>query len=296
MPMKTAEIKFLFKFTATQRIGILLLFLFMGLFQLLYCFLDFTPPESSSAEKQEWMALQLEIDSLKKDKREYVPKIYPFNPNFITDFKGYKLGMSTVEIDRLLAFRKSNKWINSAADFQKVTKVSDSLLTVLAPCFKFPDWVKKKPLKNYKAFPGSVFHNKETIAIIDINLATQEDLIKVNGIGPALSERILKEKEKYGGFVSMEQIGYIWGLSPEVIEKLNKYFKISTTPATLKRININTASVKELAQFPFFRYQLAKEIVTYRSMNGGIHGSEDLIKIKGFPIEKAAVIVLYLDF
>jgi hypothetical protein len=61
------------------------------------------------------------------------PKIYPFNPNFITDFKGYKLGMSVTEIDRLLAFRKTNRYVNSAAEFQQVTQVSDSLLAQIAP-------------------------------------------------------------------------------------------------------------------------------------------------------------------
>jgi len=292
--MTTAEIKSFFKFTATQRNGVFIMLMIMMLFQLSYYFIDLTPVEISPKEKQQWLALQLEIDSLKQNKREYIPKIYPFNPNFITDFKGYKLGMSTVEIDRLLAFRKLDKWVNSAKDFQNVTKISDSLLAVIAPYFKFPDWVARKGTNNYKQYPKPTFEKKETIKVIDINLATQEDLVKIYGIGPALSERILKEKEKYGGFVSMEQMGFIWGLSPEVVENLNKYFKISVIP-NVKKININTASVKELAQFPFFRYQLAKEIVTFRSMNGEIHTAEDLVKIKGFPVEKANVIIKYLE-
>jgi hypothetical protein len=53
--------------------------------------------------------------------------LYPFNPNFITDFKGYKLGMSVQEID-LLEYRKGNKYVNSPKEFQAVTQVSDSLL------------------------------------------------------------------------------------------------------------------------------------------------------------------------
>jgi DNA uptake protein ComE-like DNA-binding protein len=63
----------------------------------------------------------------------------------------------------------------------------------------------------------------------------------------------------------------------------------------IKKININKASVKELSQFSFFRYALAKEIVIYRSMNGDIK-TEDLSKIKGFPVEKISIIALYLDF
>ena len=119
---------------------------------------------------------------------------------------------------------------------------------------------------------------------------------KVYGIGDGLSDRILKEKEKLGGFVTMNQMNDVWGLSPEVIVKLNEQFKIVTLP-NIKKININSASIKELMQFPYFsKYQLAKSIVTYRSMNGEIKSTEDLIKIKDFPVEKANTIVLYLEF
>jgi competence ComEA-like helix-hairpin-helix protein len=48
------------------------------------------------------------------------------------------------------------------------------------------------------------------------------------------------------------------------------------------KIDINNASLKEIAQFSYFRYALAKEIVIYRSMNGDIKNIEDLTKIKGF--------------
>jgi DNA uptake protein ComE-like DNA-binding protein len=92
----------------------------------------------------------------------------------------------------------------------------------------------------------------------------------------------------------MEQMQFVWGLSPEVIENLNKYFEVKSAPK-IKRININNASVKELSQFPFFKYALAKDIVIYRSMNGDIK-TEDLSKIKGFPIDKIKIIALYLEF
>jgi hypothetical protein len=49
--------------------------------------------------------------------------------------------MSVQEIDRLLEYRKGNKYVKPK-EFQAVTQVSDSLLNVIAPYFKFPDWVK----------------------------------------------------------------------------------------------------------------------------------------------------------
>ncbi|PWA04425.1 ComEA family DNA-binding protein [Flavobacterium psychrotolerans] len=291
--MNFTTFKSYFKYTSAQRSGIFMLLFLIIILQLLYFFVDFTAVETTNPDKQQWLSFQNQIDAAKQEKRDYVPKIYPFNPNFITDFKGYRLGMSTQEIDRLLEFRKTNKYVNSAQEFQAVTKVSDSLLNVISPYFKFPDWVNNK--KNFKSFPKSTFDKKEKITVLDINQATQEDLKKIYGIGDGLSERILKEKEKLGGFVSMEQMNDVWGLSPEVVQKLNEHFKIKGQPA-VKKLNINNASVKELMQFPYFRYALAKSIVTYRSMNGEIKNTADLIKIKDFPAEKINIITLYLEF
>lgn len=290
------KLKSLFVFTSDQRKGIFALLFFIIALQFAYFFVDFSIPTNEDPEEQKWLSLQPQVDSMKMDIANKRPKMYLYNPNFITDYKGYKLGMSVDEIDRLLAFRKENKYVNSSQEFQNVTKISDSLLNVMSPYFKFPDWVnKKKEYKEFKKYPNQAFAKNEKIVLIDINQATKEDLIKIYGIGEAISVRILKQKEVLGGFVSMEQMKDVWGLSPEVIENLNSHFKVSVLP-NFKKIDINNASLKELSQFYYFKYPLAKEIVTYRSMKGNISNIEDLTKIKGFPVDKAKTIELYLAF
>lgn len=290
------NIKSLFMFTSDQRKGIFALMLLIVVLQLAYFFVDFSIVPKDDEQKQKWLSLQSEVDSLKNTSKNKSEKIFLFNPNFITDYKGYKLGMSVAEIDRLLEFRKTNQFVNSADEFQKVTKISDSLLNVISPLFKFPDWVNnRKEKKEFEKFPSKAFAKKEKIILIDINQATKEDLIKIYGIGEAISLRILKQKEVLGGFVSMDQMSDVWGLSPEVIENLNSHFKIISLPE-FKKIDVNNASLKELSQFYYFRYALAKEIITYRSMNGDFKNIEDLTKIKGFPVDKAKTIALYLDF
>ena len=293
--METNEsiIKSFLNYSKSQRIGILLFFGIIILVQGIYFFYDFTAKETIDKEQSKWLALQSTVDSLKLNNKNYKPTIYPFNPNFITDFKGYKLGMSVEEIDRLLAYRAQNKFVNSAAEFQAVTKVSDSLLKAISPYFKFPDWVKNNK-KNSQEFAKNDFSKPGKIIVLDINQATKEDLVKVYGIGDKISDRILEQKEKYGAFVSIEQMDDIWGLSPEVLEKLKSSFAVKSV-TNCKKININNASVKELTQFPFFRYQLAKDIVVFRTMKGDIK-IEDLSKIKGFPLEKIKIIALYLEF
>lgn len=292
------QIKSFFNFSSDQRKGILLLFFIIIGLQVGLYFADFSQVTKQSQEEKKWLSLQSTIDVLKSKSTKTVYKMYPFNPNFITDFKGYKLGMNVEQIDRLLAFRKQGKFANSPEEFQRVTGISDSLLNSISPYFKFPDWVNSKSHQgsqkiysnpNWKEYP-----KKEVLKVLDINLATKDDLMKVYGIGDAISDRILTQKEVYSGFVSMDQMSEIWGLSPEVIANLNKYFEIRTLPK-IKKININNASIKELGQFPYFKYPISKNIVTYRSMNGDIK-IEDLANIKAFPVDKLKIIALYLEF
>lgn len=294
--MDVNTIKGYFKFTREQRKGLIVLFGIIVILQLVYFFVDFNVIQKQYPDKEKWLSLQSEIDAAKLETSSGLSKMHSFNPNFISDYKGYKLGMSVQEIDRLLTFRKNNKFVNSAKEFQNVTKVSDSLLNAIAPYFKFPDWVShKKDFAAYKNFSNTTFAKKEKIVQTDINLATKEDLIKIFGIGEAISTRILSQKEKLGGFVSMEQLKEVWGLSPEVIMNLNTHFVVLKLP-NLNKIDVNNASLKELSQFFYFKYDLARQIVKYRSMNGNFENIEDLIKIKAFPVEKAKIIGLYLDF
>ena len=299
--MSFDKIKSYFLFSKEQRLGILLLVVIIITLQLTYHYIDFGGNSKSTTSDTEWLSFQKDIDSLKQIKQDYIPKIYPFNPNFITDYKGYKLGMSVKEIDKLLAFRKTNKYVNSAQEFKKVTGVSDSLLNTISPYFKFPDWVtNKNSNSNYKKNSNWIDYSKtntqkkEAIVLTDINAATKEELMKVYGIGDAISDRILKQKELFGQFVSMDQMEDVWGLSPEVIEKMNQKFKV-INPPSIKKIKINDASIKELGLFPYFRYPISKNIVVYRSMNGDMK-IEDLAKIKDFPVDKIKIIALYLEF
>ncbi len=288
--------KYGLKYTRAQRSGIFVLLLVLLGIQLLIYFtgqLRYTPVTNPEAE--EWLSQQIAIDSLKRQNRTSEIQLQPFNPNFISDYKGYILGMTVAEIDRLQAFRAQNKYVNSVAEFRRVTQMDEKRLAKIAPYFKFPEWVNQKIHKTQSfSYPIAERQEKKDFRI-DINKATREELRKIYGIGEALSERIIKEKEKFGAFVSTEQFRYIWGLSDEVIEQLMHHFPV-INPPEITKIDINNASLKELAQFPYFRYGIAKQIITYRSMIGPIKSKEDLTKIKEFPVEKVDIIALYLDF
>jgi DNA uptake protein ComE-like DNA-binding protein len=285
--------KFHFKFTQKQRSGIFLLLLLIIIFQCVYFFVDFSS-ESISVNKKELELFQQEIDSLRLVEIENrKPKIYPFNPNYITDYKGYTLGMTIEEIDRLHKFRAKNQWVNSSKEFQNVTKVSDSFLNSISSYFKFPDWVTNPKPNNtftYQNNNSPKSYNDK----IDLNTATINQLRKVNGIGEKLSERIINYRSKFvGGFIADVQLQDIYGLTPQVIERVLNQFTVKT-PRQIAKFNLNTVTRDELVTIQHIDYELAYEIIEQRTLRDGYKSFEELIKVKGFPVNKIEIIKLYL--
>jgi DNA uptake protein ComE-like DNA-binding protein len=236
---------------------------------------------------------QNQIDSLKLIELEKSrQKIYPFNPNYINDFKGYQLGMNIQEIDKLLDFRKTGKYIHSGAEFQNVTGVSDSLLLVISPYFKFPKWTQsKKENEISSTFKPS---NKDfNIVAKDLNTASLKELQTINGIGEKLANRIVAYRKLLQGYSFNEQLYEVYYLDKEVADRVLKKFIVLEIP-NISKININNASFKEILSLPYIDYDLTQKIFNYRNENDQFIQIEDLKKIDSFPIEKFDRIALYL--
>lgn len=280
-----------FVFSKSQQNGIFLLVGIIVLLQLLYFFFPFSSEESSNPGEDKLVReLQQEVDSLKAIAASEKDSISmaPFNPNFISDYKGYVLGMSVEEIDRLHAYREKERWVNSSEEFQQVTGVSDSLLQEIAPLFKFPDWRQTSPAK--QTGPKRAF--SEAVVKQDVNTASAGELQQVNGIGEKLSARIINYRQSIGGFRSGEQLQDVYGLSPEVVERLLQRFEVRS--AVREKQNLNTIQVIPLSELPYFNYELARKVVSYRQSNGEFTSFEELRNIPGFPVEKIERIKLYL--
>lgn len=287
-----------FQFTNQQRNGIFLLLIIIIVLQCIYVFVlpkVFENSKDNILETNE--AFKTELDSLRLVEIESnKPKIYPFNPNFITDYKGYTLGMSNEEIDRLHEFRAANQWVNSAKQFQQVTKVSDSLLAIMSPYFKFPEWVTNpKPKTKVSSTSYSNQNTSKTYAQkTDLNTATASQLQKVYGVGEKLSKRIISYRNKFtGGFVSEVELTEVYGLAPEVIERIKNEFVVKT-PRTITTYNLNTATRDELVLIKYIDYEIANHIIEERTLRDGFTSLDDLTKVEDFPVNKIEIIKLYL--
>ncbi|MEO0573382.1 MAG: helix-hairpin-helix domain-containing protein [Bacteroidota bacterium] len=280
-----------FNFNKQQRSGIFFLLVLIIILQLGYFGLNNYPVHRNTGLFEPDMENQVKFDSLvivSKNPENIIQR--PFNPNFISDYKGYTLGIAPSEIDRLYQFRAQGKFVNSAEEFQKVTEVSDSLLTMISPFFRFPDWAKETSKSTRTAPQG-----RSIKKIRDLNLASIHDLKKIQGIGEKLSVRIIKFRDRLGGFLVNEQLYDVYGLKPEVVQSALQQFQV-LNPPQVKKVNINTASVEEIATLVYLRYQVAENIVIYREKNGAFASLNDLFNVSGFPINKIDRIGLYLSY
>tara|TARA_B110000967_G_C18878019_1_gene559504 strand:+ start:1048 stop:1914 length:867 start_codon:yes stop_codon:yes gene_type:complete len=285
--------KFYTYFSNQQRLAVIVLMLIIVGLEIISVAGVSLYTDSFEVDPQTYLKFQKEVDSLITNQRvDSKPKVYPFNPNYITDYKGYSLGMSTEEINRLLAFRATNKWVNSVKEFQGVTKVSDSFLKTIAPYFKFPEWVGKSANDRVPFYEGSIKSEEQKV---DLNKATAAQLQKVYGIGAYYSQHIIKFRDSFvGGFISDIQLQDVRGLTPEIIKNILKEFTVKT-PRKIQKIDLNSATVDQLVNIQHIDYELAYEIVELRMLMDGYKDIQELTKVKEFPVEKLEIIKLYLS-
>ncbi|MGB3591652.1 MAG: helix-hairpin-helix domain-containing protein [Nonlabens sp.] len=279
-------IQSLFAYNRRQQRGIVALLLILIIALAVRFYIATLPSDKIVLE--DTSPYQAHVDSIKKVLQRRKDTIYAFNPNFITDYRGYKLGLSVEELDRLFRFRESGKFINSKRDFKEVTGVSDRWLDSISPYFKFPDWVIN-PRKKRSFVP---FKDRKIVRT-DINLASAAQLRKVYGIGPALSKRLVEERNRLNSFIAMEQIAGVYGISDSTMIQIQKHFYLNP-PAGFKKLALNTATRDQLLTIPYFNDYLVDGLIKQRRLRDGFESWEKVMLTSRFPQEKLPLIQLYL--
>jgi DNA uptake protein ComE-like DNA-binding protein len=118
----------------------------------------------------------------------------------------------------------------------------------------------------------------QLIQAFNMNTADISQLQQIKGIGPKLSTRIVKYRDKLGGFVNQAQYQEIYGLDSLVAERLGEHTYIAASFQP-QQININTADFKNLISHPYLNYQQVKQIVRYREKHGKLASVQDLLSL-----------------
>lgn len=210
--------------------------------------------------------------------------IFPFNPNYISDFKAYQLDISIQAVNRIRSFRATGNYINSLQVFRQVSKLSDSEIRRIRPYLKLPK--SQFPAANY---------SKEKVVKKELNTATTTDLQLVSGIGKVYAQRILELRNKLGGFLVKDQLADVWGLTPEIQQRIWVHFKLDSIPFIQKK-NINELTLSQLSGLHYVNNALASKIVAVRTQKENLNSWEDLSVIHQLDSVKKARLSLYLSF
>ena len=116
----------------------------------------------------------------------------------------------------------------------------------LRACYVITDSVAAA-LEPYVIFPERRPHPTEQP--VELNTADSAALRSVIGIGEKTVSRILEYRERLGGFVRVEQLAEIPGVTESNYEKILK--QIYCDSCKIRKIDINFASPKTLGQHPY---------------------------------------------
>lgn len=113
--------------------------------------------------------------------------------------------------------------------------------------------------------------------VIFINKTDSTELQILDGIGPVLSSRIIKYRDKLGGFHNMNQLLEVYGIKPATISKIIRHLNFD---GPLTKIKLNSIEVKDLVKHPYFDYPTANIFINYRTHHGDFKSVEDVKKIR----------------
>lgn len=132
------------------------------------------------------------------------------------------------------------------------------------------------------------------VSSVDINTVDSLDLDALPGISKSLAGRIIKYRNRLGGFQSSAQISEIYYIPEYAVDSLLKYsFGYGEK---LKKIAINEVSDSFLSQHPYLNKSIARTIVSYRNKHGHFRDCGSLNAINRLDKQVIDKLCPYLDF
>ena len=210
--------------------------------------------------------------------------LFYFDPNAATVNDWVKLGVKEKTATTIEKYISKGGKFYKPDDIRKIWGLSKKDADRLVPYVRI-----KKEVPKYANFerqnfekkseserPSTGFRPKE-FRQVAINSADTSSFKTFPGIGSKLSQRIINFRNKLGGFYSIEQVGETFLLPDSTFQKIKPFLLLDEV--SLKKVNLNTASLDELKAHPYIRFHVANAIVQYRNQHGNFTSVHDIRKI-----------------
>jgi DNA uptake protein ComE-like DNA-binding protein len=110
--------------------------------------------------------------------------------------------------------------------------------------------------------------------ILEINSADSSALMDLPGIGPVFAKRIIKYRQMLGGYVRVGQLIEVFGMDTARLNGFIKQVRVDTS--SLRKLDINKATFKELLAHPYLEYDQVKAIAQFRDKKGRLESPGEL--------------------
>jgi competence protein ComEA len=289
-----------FSFTKKERSGI---FILLSLI-LFFILLPFGYPLFIKTKVQDTAAFEKEIASLKIQQQDssgytgkapgedhYAPyaapnekkynsyknkgELFYFDPNTASGSDWQRLGIKDKTVITIQKYLSKGGHFYKAEDIRKIWGLHPDEAQRLLPYIQIAAKEDRSPQKNYET--KNYDKAKSSVPVVDINTADTSNFIALPGIGSKLAQRIINFRDKLGGFYKTEQVAETFGLPDSTFQKIKA--RLSINKATIKQLNINTATLDEMRSHPYIRYAIANAIVQYRTQHGNFAAVTDIKKI-----------------
>ena len=223
-------------------------------------------------------------------------ELFYFDPNTISAPEWKRLGLRDKTIKTIENYLSKGGHFNKPEDLQKIYGLHNDEYERLKTYIKIESTISKTNDDFVSSKSKDEIQPTKTYAtrylVIDINTADTTSFISLPGIGSKLASRIVSFREKLGGFYSVDQIGETYGLPDSTFQKIKQYLKLDNP--SIKKININTATVDEMKAHPYIKFSLANPIAAYRNEHGSFSKIEDITKVMAVTDEIFKKIAPYL--
>lgn len=197
-----------------------------------------------------------------------------FDPNTASEAVLKGLGLHPKTVNAMLNFREKKGRFFKKEDIKKIYNFSDLDYLRLESYIQITDneqFTKKIKNKDIQ-MPLGENANRPYPVRIDINKATLDEWLQLNGIGRTFATRIIENREKLGGFYSPEQIRETYGLPDSTFRAIVPFL---THSEVTRKLYINRASMEELTH-PYWSRKQITAILRYRVNHGPFNGLSDL--------------------
>jgi Helix-hairpin-helix motif len=129
---------------------------------------------------------------------------------------------------------------------------------------------------DYTVLPGYQRKYSRSAFPVDLNRSDSAGLLPLPGIGPVFAGRIIKYRNLLGGYVWVEQLLEVYGMTDQSLEMIKD--KIEIDSSVVRRICLDSASFKELLRHPYLEYKDVKALADYRDFSGSIQSEKELVE------------------